>query len=314
MEMLELIRYKKDIKAVWDELVRVSRNGTFLFYRDYMDYHSDRFQDASFLVYKKNKVIAAIPGNVKDNTFYSHQGLTYGGILMSRDVTVKEVLEIFTLLNNELKENGISEVIYKPIPLHYHKIPSQEDVYALFLLKAVRTGCNISSVIRYETRPELTESRKSGLRKSNTANICIKESENFRDFWKILEDNLMTSHNAKPVHSLAEMLDLKRLFPQNIKLYIAMLKDVPVGGAVIYISDTVARVQYLSANETGKKTGALDLLFHQLLSEIFRHVLWFDFGTSNDMMGTVLKENLVFQKEGFGGRGIVYETYAYNIK
>jgi hypothetical protein len=311
--MIELVRYKKELKAEWDDLVRVSRNGTFLFYRDYMDYHSDRFQDASYVVYKKNKIIAAIPGNVNGNVFYSHQGLTYGGILQSRDVTLKEVLEIFTLLNNKLKEAGITEVIYKPVPLHYHKIPSQEDVYALFLLKAVRTGCNISSVVRSEIRPELTESRKGGIRKSKAAKICLTESDNYRDFWKILEDNLKSCYDSSPVHSLAEMLALKQAFPGNIKLYLAMLNETPVAGSVIYVSETVARVQYISASETGKETGALDMLFHQLLNEIFRKIPWFDFGTSNDMMGTVLKESLVFQKEGFGGRGIVYETYRYEL-
>jgi len=31
-------------------------------------------------------------------------------------------------------------------------------------------------------------------------------------------------------------------------------------------------------------------------------------------MGMHLNEQLIFQKEGFGGRGVVYETYKYNLK
>jgi len=37
--MIELIYYTSNHKIVWDELVATSKNGTFLFYRDYLEYH-----------------------------------------------------------------------------------------------------------------------------------------------------------------------------------------------------------------------------------------------------------------------------------
>ena len=145
--MIDIVGYNPDYKIQWDNTIRNSRNGTFLFYRDYMDYHSDRFIDNSFLVIKKGKVGCLIPGNIDKNTFVSHQGLTYGGLITTQKIKVNEVIEIFNQLDNALKAKGIQEVIYKPVPLIYHRIPSQEDIYALFKKGAEKIGCKISSII-----------------------------------------------------------------------------------------------------------------------------------------------------------------------
>jgi len=72
-------------------------------------------------------------------------------------------------------------------------------------------------------------------------------------------------------------------------------------------------VQYIGANEQGKRLGALDLVFDELINRTFSSESFFDFGISTENMGNYLNENLIFQKEGFGGRGIVYEIYKYNL-
>lgn len=45
--MLQIRKYTPADKAQWDKFVETSRNGTFLFRRDFMDYHADRFADHS---------------------------------------------------------------------------------------------------------------------------------------------------------------------------------------------------------------------------------------------------------------------------
>ena len=40
---------------------------------------------------------------------------------------------------------------------------------------------------------------------------------------------------------------------------------------------------------------------------------YFDFGTSNEEGGKVLNTSLIYQKEGFGGRGVVYDTYEWEL-
>ena len=61
---IEIIRYNEERKEQWDAFVRVSRNGTFLFERNYMDYHSDRFVDFSLMVFNDGQLCALFPATL----------------------------------------------------------------------------------------------------------------------------------------------------------------------------------------------------------------------------------------------------------
>ena len=50
--MFEVKQYTQEQAQEWNEFIEDSRQGTFLFNRSYMDYHADRFQDASLMIYK----------------------------------------------------------------------------------------------------------------------------------------------------------------------------------------------------------------------------------------------------------------------
>jgi hypothetical protein len=312
--MFEVKKYTQANKQDWDSLIRRSKNGTFLLYRDYMDYHADRFTDYSLLVYKRGKLEAVLPANRSGNIFYSHQGLTYGGLIQTTKLSAKDVLDIFKVINETLRYDAIEEVVYKPNPLIYHKIPSQEDIYALFRIKASKIACNLSSTIYQQNKIAFIESRKSGLRKAVAANLDVVESNDFDRLWPILYKNLEQNHGVKPVHSLDEIHYLHEKFPDNIKLYLVQKDDKTFGGTVLYLMDTIIHVQYISASEEGKFNGSLDLLFSELINNKYASVPIFDFGQSTEDSGNILNENLIFQKEGFGGRGVVYEIYKYNLK
>lgn len=307
--MIKLIKYTAEYKLQWDDLIRKSKNGTFILLRDYLEYHSDRFEDHSLLFLQKGKVIAVLPGNVSEGKYYSHQGLTYGGLITSPETKTRDVLDIFRLIISYCKSMGIYEIIYKPSPYIYHSAPSQEDLYALFKFGAEKTDSKISSVIYQTNRLGFRESRNGGIRKSKQNKIVIKESESYDSFWEILNKNLWEKYATKPVHTLNEILLLKTRFPENIKLYTAEINNEIIAGVLLYLNPGCVHVQYISSNTDGRKMGALDLLFDDLLNSIYTTVPVFDFGTSNGSIGQILVEELLFQKEGFGGRGVVYETY-----
>ena len=311
--MLEIIRYSSENKQLWDSLIKESRNGTFLFYRDYMDYHSNRFNDCSYLIRRKGKISAVIPGNIENETYYSHQGLTYGGLVLSKKISTTEIMDVFDMLNVTLKKEGIKYVYYKPVPLIYHKLPAQEDIYTLFRIGAEKIACNISSTIYQNNKIKFIESRKSGIRKSIREGIEISESIDYDGFWKILEANLSGKFNKKPVHNVDEIKLLNNRFPDNIKLHVATRSGNIIAGTVLYLMENIVHVQYISASEEGREKGALDHLFDVLINSIYSHIPIFDFGQSTEDMGNYLNENLIFQKEGFGGRGIVYDIYKYSI-
>ena len=82
-----------------------------------------------------------------------------------------------------------------------------------------------------------------------------------------------------------------------------------VAGTVMYVTDNVAHSQYIAASEQGRDYGALDLLFSKLITDVFAAHRYFDFGISTEQGGRFLNEGLMFQKEGFGARAVVYDTY-----
>ena len=312
---MRIIKYENKYKEEWDKFVNISKNGTFLLNRDYMEYHSDRFPDHSYIFLdEKGKISALIPGTIKDEIFYSHRGLTYGGLILDKNSKMVDVLEYFELLNSELKKSGIKKVIYKSIPYIYHSYPSQEDEYALFKQKAEIFSLGIASTIELDKEFKFNKSRKSSISKAKRYGLEIKKDENFKDFWKLLEENLQNTHEAKPVHNINEILYLKKKFLEKIKLYVVFEKESLIAGVVVYEMKEVCHIQYISANERGKEISALDFLFEYLIKIEFKDKKYFDFGTSTEDNGNFLNKGLIFQKEGFGARGIVYKQYIYNIK
>ncbi len=311
---MEIRRYRREDKELWNSFVSKARNATFLFDRNYMDYHADRFDDNSFMFYHKGKLKAVLPANVAGDTLYSHQGLTYGGLLLDKKATVEDVLECFDSLNSWLRENGISKVVYKALPWIYQQYPSEEDLYALtWKCKAQLISRDISSSIVIDNKLKFAESRKSGIRKALSLNIEVGESNDVDGFWHILEDNLGNRYNAKPVHTASEMKLLMSRFPNNIRLYVAKMNGEIVGGTLIYVTPQVVHTQYISASVEGKKHGALDLLFDYIINKVYANCRYFDFGKSTEQGGAYLNEPLIFQKEGFGGRGVCYDWYQWEL-
>lgn len=312
--MFEVVRYSAEQKVVWNQFVSHSKNGTFLLDRNYMDYHSNRFEDNSLMIYRKGKLYSLLPANKVGNVLYSHQGLTYGGMIMNDKMTLTESVDMFRWLNACLKECGFEKVIYKPIPFIYHQHLAQEDLYALFRTSNAKiVGRNVSSTIIQSDKIKFIESRKSGIRKASANGITVRLSNDLKAFWEILGTNLKNKYGVAPVHTLSEIQLLYSRFPQNIKLYLAYKDDIALGGTLLYITKKVVHTQYISANVQGKELGVLDLLFDCLINHEYTNYPYFDFGQSTEQMGNILNESLIFQKEGFGGRGMCYDIYEYAL-
>lgn len=313
---MEIIKYNPDIhKEKWNSFIAKSKNGTFLLNRSFMDYHSDRFLDYSLLFFDKEELIAILPANLKEDVLYSHQGLTYGGLIMSINIKTPIVLDIFRELISFLQSKNIKKLIYKSIPHIYHKYPSEEDLYALFRNKAeLISRCVSSTINQTEIKLGYSQLRKRQIKKAIQQGVTISESDKLNDFWEILYLNLQEKHEAAPVHTLDEISSLRQNFPQQIRLFKANKDDKCIAGCLVFETDTVAHIQYISANNEGKQYGALDLLFDELINNTFASKKYFDFGISTEDGGKYLNEGLISQKEGFGARATIYDTYILNIQ
>lgn len=312
--MITIHKYTAENKQEWNEFVLKSRNGTFLFLRDYMNYHSDRFCDHS-LMYKnaKGRLVAVMPANEKDGVLHSHQGLTYGGIVMAEELRATDVEEIFSCTKEYLKQHGFHEWTYKQMPDIYHLIPSEEDEYWLWRNGAELSACGISSTIRLqEPVVKMERLRKRCVKKAQEAGYTVEENAPLKDFWPIMEKNLMERYSVKPVHTLEEMQRLQNLLPEYIECYLCRNSSGdPVGGAVIYKSNSkVVHVQYAHANAEGKQNGAIDLLYAYLLEKYANQgYTYYDIGISTEDKGRKLNDSLIMYKEGFGARGITYKQW-----
>ncbi len=309
---MDIIRYTEEYKTAWNELVKNSRNGTFLIDRDYMDYHKERFVDCSLLFQDKEQIIGVLPANwsEQDRTVYSHQGLTYGGIILRKNATALQVIEIMdeaiAFFRTQL---GAVNFIYKPVPVIFHSYPSQEDLYYLFTKKATLRKRQLSCCISQESPLSFAHSRKTGLHKAIRNGLTVRRDINPHQFWEVLKDVLLARHNAKPVHSLEEISQLMKAFPDEIQLYTATREDRVVAGILMYVTPSVAHTQYIASNEEGRNFSALDLLIDELVNKVFKEKRYFDFGTSNSNDGRKIETGLLSQKESFGGRGIIYDEW-----
>lgn len=116
--MITIKRYTSTTdRERWNQFVAQSKQATFLLDRSYMDYHSDRFHDHSLMIFRNDKLYALLPANENGDTFYSHQGLTYAGLITNEKASAEDVCQVFVAINEYLKQAGFRKCIYKPLDL-----------------------------------------------------------------------------------------------------------------------------------------------------------------------------------------------------
>ena len=131
MPMIDIVRYTPSRQHEWNTFVAEAINATFLFRRQYMDYHAHRFADHSLMAYDKGRLVALLPAHEDGERLCSHNGLTFGGLLTAARTTTAEVMEAFTQIAAYMASHGFTTLVYKPAPTIYQQLPAQADLYAL---------------------------------------------------------------------------------------------------------------------------------------------------------------------------------------
>lgn len=290
-----------------------AKNATFLFERAFIDYHKDRFDDYSLLVYKDKKLIAVLPANVVNNELHSHQGLTYGGLVFANSLKFKQVLLVFQAVLKHLHEAHIKQLHLKCLPSIYARTPNDELLYLAFLLDAKLARRDALAVVDTRAKVKRSKDRIDGAKRGKRHNLMVKEVDDFTSFWNtILIPNLSRKHDANPVHSLAEITLLKSKFPNAIRQFNVYNNAEIVAGTTIFETHNVAHSQYISGNQDKNTLGSLDLLHQVLLDEVFANKPYFDFGISNENSGRNVNQGLQYWKEGFGARTVIQDFYTFN--
>jgi hypothetical protein len=311
--MITAIRYDASRRDAWNAFIGASKNGTFLFHRGYMEYHSDRFDDGSLMFFDDQTLVAVMPASVCGSEIVSHAGLTYGGVVSGRRMRTATMLEVFDASIAHLRSEGFRKLTYKRLPYIYHDIPSDEDLYALFRHNASLIRCDVAAAVLMGDRVAYTKGRKWAVAKSRKAALTVGRSDDFEAFMKMESEHLQSKYGTQPVHTAAEMRLLASRFPENIRLFTANAEDRLIAGILVYESKNVAHAQYIATTEEGKEVCALDAIIDLLLSGEYVSKRYFDFGISTEQSGRHLNAGLAENKESYGARAVSYDFYELNL-
>lgn len=296
----------------WDCFVNRSRSPMFMFNRGFMDYHADRFEDASLMFYRDDELIAVLPATRHGDEIRSHGGLTYGGMIIGERMKQVSMIECLESMRKFYRAGGVRSVLYKQIPHIYKTQAADEDLYALFRCGASVVKVEPSTLVRLDAPLKMPKGRKAQISRARREGVTVAESDDFETFIS-LENAVLERHNVCAVHSPAELRLLKSRFPDNIRCLCAWKGGQMIAGTFLFVYGTVVHTQYMFVAEQGREVGALDLLISQVIADFAATHAWLDFGISSEDGGRYLNEGLIAQKESFGGRTLAYVTSIINV-
>lgn len=314
--MVSVRRYCEQDKEQWDDFNRRSKNSLFMFNRDYMDYHKDRFSDHSLMFFDDDSLIAILPMSQHGDILISHGGLTYGGFISDLKMKQHTMNDCFNALIDYAREKGIGKVRYKVIPHIYHTQPAEEDRYALFANAGKLITVDASTYLNLLQPLKMPKGRKAQISRARRENVIVEQLDDiqsYNEFIALENEVLEERHNTHAVHTAQELKMLHDAFPENIHLFAAKKDGKMIAGTVIFEYEYVVHTQYMAANEEARQIGALDLAVSTVIDKFRESKKWLDFGISTEHDRIFLNEGLISQKEGFGGRTGVYEIWELPI-
>lgn len=308
-------KYSTSDFAIWNAFISTAKNATFLFHRDFMEYHADRYEDYSLLVFDEKKLVAVLPANRVEDVVFSHQGLTYGGLVLGKKSKLSSTIDVYKAVLKFLFDNTIVKLSLKEIPSIYCTVFSDEVNYLSHICKSQLVMKHVVSVISLKQDSAISKSRRQCINRGKLNNLIIREEANFDVFWnQLLIPNLKEKYNAVPVHSATEISLLQKRFPDNIRHFNVYHENELVAGTTVFITDKVIKPQYISGNEKNNELGSIDYLYDFLINNFSKGKDYFDFGPSHENKGQNIVASINFWKESFGAKSVVQDFYEVEIK
>jgi hypothetical protein len=315
---IEVVRFDPEQEGSWDEFVWSANNGTLFHTRAFLGYHPpERFEDHSLLFYKGNKLLAVLPAVARQEeggrALVSHAGASFGGLVVRSQLSIRDAFRLVEALDAYAAEHDFRRLAMTLPPQIYLDRPSNYLDFALVQSGYSYLKREVSSVIPLDFHEEHTlemfspESRRA-VRRALKLGVSSGESERFADFYQILRRNLNLRHGVQPTHSLEELIRLKQMFPERIRLFEAQVDGRMIAGIVLFdVNPKAALAFYVSHDEEAQNYRGVNLLFYDVVRwSIRRHFQFLDFG-----IFTVNMEpnwGLAHFKESFGAQGIFRDT------
>lgn len=326
---LKIMEYDSRHKEKWDRFVmEKSMNGTFLQTKNFLDYHGERFRDASLIIYKGNDTIVAVVPACEMNEqgrkiFHAHCGSTFGGIVIAESFyNIEHMDALMTVLENYLREKKYDEVCIKCTSDIFSKQNSNLLYYFLFQ-RGYSSYDELSCYVDFAHYNEdiisnFSSSRRRDYKYSLKNDLLyrkIDDKEEIESFYKILCDNLQ-KFGAKPVHSLDELLDFKEArLKDTVEFYGVFQGEQMIAGSMVFLfGSQVFHTQYLAADQSCLKLFPMNFLDANLIMTAReRGFRYFSFGTSTEEHGKILNKKLAEFKEGFGTQYGINKTFVKSL-
>lgn len=267
---METNRFTEKDSKQWEEFVSNANNGTIFHYLKFLSYHPQgRFKDYHLIIKEKGNIISLFPAVEEKKIIFSHKGASYGGFVLKDRIGIHKIYIMVEHLIAYFKTKGYKKIILTQPPLIYYKNPNQYIDFALLKNGFHYRKREITAVIPLDIAEPLVTFQADARRSTKKAireGVRIKISDDFSTFYRILTHNLGMRHNVSPTHTINELLKLKNLFPEDIILFAAYLKENMIGGIVIFIANPrVILAFYISHNDKFQSYRPMNLLFYEVI-------------------------------------------------
>ncbi|NQV16760.1 GNAT family N-acetyltransferase [bacterium] len=307
----------------WEAFVQTANNGTLFHERKFLGYHpSGRFVDHSLILEKNGKIKALFPAVETKaqgiNALISHQGSSYGGLVIERDLSFRDSYDYVEALLNHVRKAGFQRIQMTLPPAIYQSRKSNYIDFALIKHGFRYKKRDISSMLTIEESPDknlklFRSTHRTAVRKAIKLGVSIRECEEWSDFYKILQKNLKIRHNVIPTHSQEELQKLRALYHERIRLFGAFYNEKLIAGVVNFsVNNDVVLAFYISHNEAFQNLRAVNLLFFEIIKWCHQQAFkYLDFGIFTVNMEPNF--GLARFKENFGASGVFRDTFELNF-
>jgi hypothetical protein len=320
---IDIDLYRQEFRSRWEKFVNSADNGTIFHRQRFLDYHPPgRFESHHLIFRKKNRILALLPAVIQERkgrrVLISHAGASYGGLVLRPRLGIRECHLLVEGLVDHLRKQSIHRLELTPPPLIYDIHPTNNIDFALLKNGFGYVRRELTSVVPLPGGGQdiffsFKSEARTATRKAQRVGVIVRETDDYAGFYEILRSNLRMRHNVAPTHTLEELLHLRNLLPDEIRLFCAYLKDQQVAGVVLFLCNSrVLLAFYISHREEYQKHRPVNLLFYHIIDwgrqRGFRYL---DFGTFTLNMEP--NWGLGKFKETFGARGLFRDTYYLDL-
>ncbi|MFN3780623.1 MAG: peptidoglycan bridge formation glycyltransferase FemA/FemB family protein [Candidatus Kapaibacteriota bacterium] len=324
MGKIEVKEFHEGLEVIWDNFVEKSNNGTIFHLQSFLNYHpKGKFNFHHLIFYENNKIVALLPGGIIDgNIFWSPVGASYGS-LVTEDISFEKALQLVDTMMEYFDRNGFKEIFLIPPPIIYNKKITQHLEYAMLYRRFDFELHYISHAIHLRFEKDFLSSFDKTARKTirkilREEKLHIRESHDYYSFNEILVKN-KAKHNAKPTHSLEDMLRLSQLVPNRVRLNMVYYEEKPIAGSWLFICNpkVVLCFYNMLLYEYEHLKPVYLIMYETVRWALEQGFEWVDIGVSQDTKSAdpmTPALSLIQFKERFNSRGILRSTYHYKFR